>query len=50
MTAIRDDWAKLRAKKNGSQNLVEFAKERGIEAGIGESMEAFERRVMRARH
>jgi hypothetical protein len=50
MTAIRDDWAKLRVKKNGSQKLTDYAKERGIEARIGETMEAFERRIMESRH
>ena len=52
MTAIRDDWAKLRVKPRPtySQNVIERGKQAGIEPKVGESMQEYERRLRDARH
>ena len=50
MTAIRDDWAKLRTKnKTAGGDIVKVGQSLGIDPKIGESMDAYERRVMSAR-
>lgn len=51
ITAIRDDWARLRtAKPANGHNIIELGKSLGLEARPGEEMESFQRRVMDARH
>ena len=50
MTAIRDDWAKLRTKKPQGNGIVNLGKSLGIEPRPGEEMFEFHRRVVNARH
>lgn len=51
ITAIRDDWAKLRSRKQtNGHNIVELGKSLGINPRPGEEMETYQRRIMAARH